>query len=75
MEMILIAIFVFSALTIIVIVLLQEGKTGGLSGLTSENTGSYWAKNKKNTLEGRFERWTKIIAGLFMISALLLGVI
>ncbi len=69
------AIFIISSLAIIVIVLMQEGKGSGLSGMTGENQTTFWAQNKKNSLEGRFELFTKIIAAVFIISATLLGMI
>ncbi len=67
-------LFVIAALTIIVVVLLQEGKSAGLGSLNGAtgNNDSYWEKNKKNTLEGKFERWTKITAGMFVVFALVL---
>ncbi|OON99465.1 MAG: preprotein translocase subunit SecG [Epulopiscium sp. Nele67-Bin004] len=68
-------LFVISALAIIGIVLMQEGSGGGLGGMTGENTDTFWAQNKKNSLEGRMELMTKLIAGVFMVSALLLGII
>ncbi|OON96849.1 MAG: preprotein translocase subunit SecG [Epulopiscium sp. Nele67-Bin005] len=75
LRLVLTVIFVISALAIIIIVLLQEGKAGGLGGITGENSGTFWAQNKKHSLEGRFELATKLIAAVFMISALLLGVV
>ncbi len=68
-------LFVISALSIIGIVLMQEGSSGGLGGMTGENTDTFWSQNKKNSLEGRMELMTKLIAGVFMVSALLLGII
>ncbi|ONI48348.1 preprotein translocase subunit SecG [Candidatus Epulonipiscioides saccharophilum] len=72
---ILTVIFVISSFAIIVIVLMQEGKSTGLSGMTGESENTFWAQNKKNSLEGRIERFTKLIATIFMVSALFLGVI
>ena len=65
-------LFVIAALAIIVVVLMQEGKSAGLGSLSGTNNDSYWEKNKKNSLEGKFERWTKITAGLFVVFALVL---
>ncbi|OON94039.1 MAG: preprotein translocase subunit SecG [Candidatus Epulonipiscioides saccharophilum] len=72
---ILTVIFVISSFAIIVIVLMQEGKSTGLSGMTGESENTFWAQNKKNSLEGRIEGFTKLIATIFMVSALFLGVI
>lgn len=71
-------IYVIAALAIIAVVLLQEGKSAGLGsigGSASSNNNSYWDKNKKHSLEGKFDRWTKITAALFVILALALMVL
>lgn len=65
-------IYVLAALAIIVVVLLQEGKSAGLGSAFATNQESYWNKNKKHTLEGKFERWTKITAGIFVVLAIVL---
>lgn len=71
LKIVLTVLFVIAAIAIIIIVLLQEGKSAGLGslngGMASE---SYWDRNKKNTLEGKFERWTKLTAAFFIIFAL-----
>lgn len=68
-------IYVLAALAIIVVVLLQEGKSAGLGSAFATNQESYWSKNKKHTLEGKFERWTKITAGMFVVLAIVLTLI
>lgn len=74
LRIILIVAFVLAALAVTIIVLLQEGKSAGLGSLSGAggNNDSYWDKNRKHSLEGKFERWTKIIAGVFVVSALVL---
>ena len=54
------------------IVLLQQGKSAGLSGAISGAAESYFGKNKARTMEGKFERITKILATCFIILALIL---
>ena len=68
-------IYVLAALAIIVVVLLQEGKSAGLGSAFATNQESYWNKNKKHTLEGKFETWTKITAGIFVVLAIVLTLI
>lgn len=76
LKVILIAVFLIAAIAITVVVLLQEGKSAGLGSIGGGSNGdSYWDKNKKNSLEGKFEKWTKIMAGTFVVSALLLMVL
>ena len=75
-RMIVTVIYLIAAIAIITVVLLQEGKSAGLTGLTGGgNQDTYYAKNKKHTLEGKFEKWTKITAGVFMVLAIVLMVI
>lgn len=76
-KIIITSIYVLAALAIIIVVLMQEGKSAGLGSIsgTSSNANSFWDKNKKHTLEGKFERWTKITAGIFVILALALMLI
>lgn len=71
LRILLIIIFLIAALAVTVIVLLQEGKSAGLGSIGgSTNSGdSYWDKNRKYSLEGKFERWTKITACVFVLSA------
>ena len=73
----LIIIFVVAALAVTVIVLMQEGKSAGLGSMAGGASGgdSYWAKNKKHSLEGKFEKWTKITAVIFVLSAFLIMLI
>lgn len=73
----LIVIFLIAALAVTIIVLLQEGKSAGLGSIGGASGGgdSYWDKNRKYSLEGKFERWTKITAGVFVFTALALMLI
>lgn len=54
------------------IVLLQQGKSAGLSGAVSGVAESYFGKNKARTMEGKFERITKILAAIYIILSLVL---
>ena len=54
------------------IVLMQEGKSAGLSGAISGMADSYFGKNKGRTLEGRLERITKILAAVFIVLSFVL---
>jgi preprotein translocase subunit SecG len=44
------------------------GFTSGMGGMTSGTIDtSYWGKNKKNSLEGKLELLTKIVAALWFV--------
>lgn len=72
-------VYLVAAFAIIGIVLMQEGKSAGLGSLTGagNNSGgdSYWGKIQGRSLEGKLQTWTRIIAGLFLLSALILMVL
>lgn len=59
-----------------VMILMQSKKSAGLSaGVTGMGQGdTYWDKNKKRSLEGKLERYTKIGGAVFMLLSLMLNV-
>lgn len=73
LRMVLTVLFVFVCIVISVIVLLQEGKSAGLSGTISGAAESYWGRNKGRSMEGKLEKWTKILAVAFFVLAIVLN--
>ncbi|MCM1057966.1 MAG: preprotein translocase subunit SecG [Firmicutes bacterium] len=65
-------IFIFVCVLLVVLVLMQEGKSAGL-GSISGAAETYWGKNKGRSMEGRLVRFTKILAVLFMLLAVILN--
>ena len=61
------------SLVLIVVVLLQEGKSAGL-GVVSGGSDTYWGKNKGRSMEGALEKFTKILVVLFFVIALVLNI-
>ena len=74
LKIILSVIFVLICLALIVIILLQEGKSAGL-GSISGMADSYWGKNKGRSMEGTLEKFTIAAAVLFMVLALVLNIL
>lgn len=66
-------VFVILALILTVVVMLQEGKSAGLSGSISGAAETYWGKNKGRSMEGKLEKATKICAILFILTAIILN--
>lgn len=66
--------FLIICLVLIVVVLLQEGKSAGL-GVVSGGADTYWGKNKGRSMEGALEKFTKILVVLFFVVALVLNII
>ena len=66
-------VFLIISLILIVVVLLQEGKSAGL-GVVSGGADTYWGKNKGRSMEGALEKFTKILVVLFFVIALVLNI-
>jgi preprotein translocase subunit SecG len=65
-------VFIVVCLAIIVLVLMQEGKSSGLGALSGAAE-SYWGKNKARTMQGMLVKLTKIFCVLFMVLAIVLN--
>ena len=65
-------LFVAICLFLSVVILLQEGKSAGLSGSISGMADSYWGKNKSRSMEGKLEM-TKYGAFLWLVLAFILN--
>ncbi len=72
LRIVLTLIFIFVCLALVVLVLMQEGKSAGL-GSISGAAETYWGKNKGRSMEGRLVRYTKILVVLFMLLAIILN--
>lgn len=72
-KVILTALFVAVSVVLSAIVLLQEGKSAGLTGAISGAAESYWGKNRGRSMEGRLEKTTKYLAIAFFILAIVLN--
>lgn len=66
-------LFVLVCIVITVVVLLQEGKSAGLSGSISGAAESYWGKNKGRSMEGKLENVTKYFAIAFFVLVVVLN--
>ncbi|MBO5347783.1 MAG: preprotein translocase subunit SecG [Lachnospiraceae bacterium] len=72
LRVILTVLFIIVCLAIIVLVLMQEGKSSGLGALSGAAE-SYWGKNKARTMQGMLVKLTKICCVLFMVLAIVLN--
>ena len=66
-------VFVAICVFLSAVILLQEGKSAGLSGSISGMADSYWGKNKSRSMEGKLEKITKYGAILWLILAFVLN--
>jgi len=73
---ILIVIYFIVALALIILTLIQTKEDAGLSStITGSSTSNFYEKNKGRTKEGKQKRWTIILAVVFAILTIALGII
>ncbi len=68
-------LYVLVCISLIGIVLLQQGKVQGLSGAISGAGETYWGKNKARSMEGGLHKATVGIAVAFIVLSLLVNVL
>ncbi len=73
---ILIVIYFMVALALIILTLIQSKDDAGLSStITGSSTNNFFEKNKGRTKEGKQKRWTIILAVVFAILTIALGIV
>lgn len=73
LRMILTIIFIIVCIALVVLVLMQEGKSAGL-GAISGAAETYWGKNKGRSMEGALVKITKYLAIVFILLAAILNI-
>lgn len=66
-------LYVVICIALVVVVLMQEGKSAGLAGAINGVADTYWGKNKGRSMEGALVKGTKILAALFIILSVVLN--
>ncbi len=74
-EIILGILVILVSLAIIIAVLFQQGRRAGINGAISGGADTFLSKNKARTVDAILARWTKYIAILFFILAIVANVI
>lgn len=73
---ILIVIYFMVAVVLIILTLIQSKEDAGLSStITGSSTNNFFEKNKGRTKEGKQKRWTIILAVVFAILTIALGIV
>ena len=75
LETIITVVHVVLAVILIAIVLLQSGKSAGLSGSVAGGAETFFGKNKARTLDGILEKLTAVVAVLFIVTSLALALL
>jgi preprotein translocase subunit SecG len=73
MNIVLTGLLIISSLILIASILLQSGKSAGLSGSIGGGAEQIWGKNKARDYDEKFDKVTKISAIVFIASALLMS--
>lgn len=71
-QLILSIIYFIVSLALIAIVMLQSGKSAGLSGAIGGGADTFLAKNKAKSLDARLAKLTKWVAIVFMVITLVI---
>ena len=66
-------IYIAVCIGLTVVVLMQEGKSAGLSGAINGVADTYWGKNKGRSMEGALVKITKLLAVLFVVLSVVLN--
>ena len=74
-RIILTIVLVIAELFLIAVVLLQSGKSAGLSGSIAGGAETFFGKNKAKSYEGKLQFLTKIAAILFIAIAIVLSLL
>lgn len=69
------ALIILVSLVIIAVVILQPGHRQGINGAISGGAETFLSKNKARDFESFLAKWTKVIAAVFFILALVANVI
>ena len=73
---ILIVIYFIVAIILIILALIQTKEDAGLSStITGSSTNNFFEKNKGRTKEGKQKKWTIILAVVFAILTIALGIV
>ncbi len=71
-QLVLSIIYFIVALGLIAVVMLQSGKSAGLSGVFGGNSDTFLSKNKAKSADARLARMTKWVAVVFMVLTLVI---
>jgi preprotein translocase subunit SecG len=71
-QIILSVIYFVVSLVLIAVVMLQSGKSAGLSGAIAGGADTFLSKNKAKTADARLAKMTKWVAIVFMVLTLVL---
>ena len=75
LKLILSIILVLCSLVLIAVVMLQSGKSAGLSGAIAGGADTFLSKNKAKSVDAKLAKMTKWVAIAFMVLALVISLV
>ena len=73
MNLVITVIQVLCSLVLVAIVMLQSGKSAGLSGAISGMADTFLSKNKAKTMDAKLAKGTKWVGAVFIILTLVIN--
>ena len=73
LKLVLTVVDVIAAVFLTAVIMLQSGKSAGLSGAIGGVAVSFLSRNRAKTLDAKLARWTKWVAIGFMVLSLVIG--
>ena len=75
MKIALVVIHLILCLALGSVVLMQSGKSDGLSGAISGGAETFFGKSAGRTIDQMLKKWTTVLAMLFLISSVVLSML
>ena len=75
LKLVLTVVDVIAAVFLTAVIMLQSGKSAGLSGAIAGGADTFLSKNKAKSWDAKLARWTKWVAIAFMLLTLSLSLI
>lgn len=72
MEIVVNILHVIISIAIIVVVLMQSGRSAGISGAIAGGAETFFGKNKGRTIDAMLSRYTSVGAILFLFTSIIL---
>jgi preprotein translocase subunit SecG len=72
LKYIMVILHLIIALAIVIMVLMQSGKSAGLSGSIAGGAETFFGKNKGRTLDALLGKYTSIAAVAFLVTSIIL---
>ena len=66
-------IYIIVCIALVILVLMQEGKSAGLGAVSGGSAETYWGKNKGRSLEGKLVKISTGLAVAFLLLAIILN--